>query len=280
MPVAQKTSRRFGLEDLAPLEDLFEQATAVVGMGQVHRGARDPSIIGLRHDVDRDLEATLSFAAWEAERGYRATYFLLPTAAYWHGGREGELSIYERPNWPKPSRELAEAVKVLAGLGHEIGFHNNALAAALASGEGTDPGKILRHELKALRSLGVEVKGVAAHGDPACWDKAGAGRVCLFANYEMFLECPAPVRGEPDRRIVSRLGELDLEPVSLAEYGLDYESFYLPRSVLISDSRCVKRLAFYGGELDPLEGDGAWDDLELPREGQLHALLHPEWWRL
>jgi len=265
----------FGPDDLELLEELFESATAVVPMAQIAAGATDSRIIGLRHDVDHDLEAALTFAAWENERGYRATYFFLPTADYWHGGPDGELSIFERPGWPKPSAELAEAVKVISALGHEIGFHNNALAEALVSGR--PAAEILRLELDALRALGVKVIGDAAHGDPACWDRPHdrQNRTCLFANYELFAECPAPHRGDPDRLISTPLGELRLDPQPMADFGLEYESFYLKRSVLISDSAGEPKVAEYAGDTR-----FDWDELELPEEGQLHVLLHPEWWAI
>lgn len=268
--LATQTRRRrpFDLADLARFERLFESATAVVGMRQVAEGARERRIIGLRHDVDRDLEAALSFALWEHERGYRATYFLLHTADYWHGPDYSE-------GFTDPPDELREAVRVLVELGHEVGFHNNCLAASLVSGVPAD--EILEHELAALRSLGAEVVGDAAHGDPLCWDRPQdrATRRLLFANYEMFVECAKPGNGEPDRTIERDGLSLTLAPRPLADFALVYESFFLPRSVLAHDSNGEPKVSWIDGRVER-----GWHSLALPPTGQMHVLLHPEWWRL
>ncbi len=230
----------FRSDDLEHLDTLLEKATAVVGMGEVFAGARHPWIIGLRHDVDNVIEPAVEFAAWESERGYRSTYFILHTAPYWDD---------------KPL--LARSLDFIAECGHEIGIHNNAIAHATVTGQ--DPRVLLAEAILELRELGHSVTGTVAHGASECYDGSGAVRV---VNDELFLECPRPHMGDPDRTV----GNAKITPTSLADFGLLYDANWLPRGAYISDS------------------GGRWSqpfkhvDGRFPYPGQLHMLVHPDWW--
>lgn len=250
---ADRITKTMGAEHLAELETLLERGSAVVPMREVRGQPND--VIGMRHDVDHDLAAAVKMAGWEHERGYRSTYFLLHTAWYWR-----------KPGEEKLSGLLEDAVDRIASLGHEIGFHNNCLALSRLSG--TAAAEMLHHELGLLRGLGHEVVGVAAHGDPACYDKQGT---FMFSNYEMFSECFRrnvwldETRHRPPH-LLSEQPAPWIQPSPLATFGLEYESIFLPRGLYLSDS------------------GGRWNDLDrslFPSEkGQLHVLLHPDWWSL
>lgn len=259
----------FRAADLAELDEaLLARASAVVAMEDVHDGHRDPNAIGLRHDVDAGhaLATAVRIAEWEATRGYRSTYYILHTSPYW-----------EAPGF-------REALDAIAGHGHEIGIHADALAEALRTGR--DPDAILFEALATLRSYGFRVRGVAGHGNPICNRDAAPGEI-TFANDEQFLECARPQEGPPDRTITRGNISLTLRPRPLCDFGLDYEALkvaYAPPSVLpfrISDS---------GGKwLNP-----GWEETvekwQRERElfpshshpdqsvRQLHFLWHPDWW--
>jgi hypothetical protein len=210
-------------------------------MMQVAAGQRWQHLIGLRHDVDNTIEAAVEFALWEEERGYRATYFVLHTAPYW-----------------RDKRLLQDSLEQIAGCGHEIGIHNNALAAAYPTG--ADPGEILYDAVDELRGYGYDIQGTVAHGDPLCYDSRGQVR---FVNDELFSECARPWLG-PARRIH---GALEIDPAPLADYGLAYDANWLPRGAYLSDS---------GGRWRPRFDEVA---AGYPFEaGQLHMLVHPDWW--
>lgn len=213
-------------------------------MLDVHQGAHQPDVIGLRHDVDDNsgsLATAVKIAGWEAERGYRATFFILHTASYWQN-----------------ERRLRSALDQIAGFGHEIGIHANAIAAALRGGG--DPHLILEEAIDRLRSFGHPVLGVAPHGDKLCRD--ASGRV-WFVNDEQFVECAHSEMGRPDRLLRYRETTLGLEPRPLADFGLEYEAYRLPRGRYLSDT------------------GGHWN-IELAAAasgpGQLHVLWHPDWW--
>jgi hypothetical protein len=92
----------FQPQDLQELDSrLLDKAVSVVPMGHIAGGQRWDRVIGLRHDVDNVIEPAVEFAAWEAERGYRSTYFILHTAPYW-----------------KDKSLLVRSLELIAGCGH------------------------------------------------------------------------------------------------------------------------------------------------------------------
>ncbi len=252
----------FTAADLEEMDEaFFSRASAVVALEDVSDGNRDPNSIGLRHDVDASsnntrhaLDTAVKIAEWEANRGYRSTYYILHTAPYWMA-----------PGFTAALDRIAEC-------GHEIGIHTNAIAEALRIGR--DPDSILAEALATLRGLGFEVRGAAGHGDPSCNRDAAPGE-SHFANDEQFLECARPGQGAPDRTITRGNASLTLNPRSLADFGLEYEALqvaYAPngaRPFRISDS---------GGHWN----DPGWDWFAENWQGderQLHFLWHPDWWQ-
>jgi hypothetical protein len=219
--------------DLLELEAFLDEASAVVAMEDAAGDFTDESMIALRHDVDNAIGPAVEMAQWEAERGYRATYFILHTAPYW-----------------QEKDTLQAALETIAGCGHEIGFHINAISEAITTGE--DPFAIAAEAVDELRGYGHEVHGVVPHGDPLC-------HVHGFVNDELFTESPRPICGEPDRWVAG----VKLQPVSRATLGFDYDPNWLPRAVGVSDS---------GGRWSqPFEELVAG----FPYEGQVHMLIHP-----
>lgn len=102
-----------------------------------------------RHDVDHDIDNAVRFARAEAERSIKSCYLILHTARYFDY-----------------SDHLAECIAEIYHLGHEVGFHNNALANYLKTGK--DPEKEIRESLDFIRGSGVPVTGTVPHGDPLC----------------------------------------------------------------------------------------------------------------
>lgn len=233
----------FQPSDLDELDELLDRANAVVAMEDLLRPdiARLPDVIGLRHDVDNAISPAVEMAQWEAERGYRSTYFILHTAPYW-----------------QEKETLCAALEVISECGHEIGFHLNAITAAIETGR--DPAAITAEALGELRAYGYEVRGVVAHGDQACYQYD-------FVNDELFLESRRRKDDSWTRMIGGRSGRVHLQPVSRLAFGFTYDPNWMPRGEYLSDS---------GGEWSqPFEQVAA----RFPDEtGQLHVLQHPDWW--
>jgi hypothetical protein len=229
------------LEELDAL--LLARADACVSLREVYAGNRYFRVIQMRHDVDDNpgaLEAARKIAGWEAERGYRSTYYLLHTARYWG------------------TKQWSDAVLEMARAGHEVGIHADALGWCVE--HGGDPNALMRRAIADLRELGVPVTSVAGHGNKMCPEYG-------FANDEQFVECRRPRMGDPDR-VIRGPHDVRIDPRPLREYGLSFEAVRLGRAYQLSDS---------GGQwaVDPFEVVAA----RFPdRLGQLHFLWHPDWW--
>lgn len=233
---------RADLDELDAL--LLARATRVVPMRDVFKGDRGADVIGLRHDVDDNVgswRTAQALAEWECEHGYSATYYLLHGSHYW-----GEEMLCEVP--------------ALVELGHEVGIHVNALAEGLR--QDRDPGLLLIEAVAELRNAGVRVDGSVAHGDPLCYD----GPHLRFVNDELFTECARPDLGPANR--ILRAGDtvLELQPFPRQVWGLEYDANWLPRGQYLSDS---------GGHWSQPVHEVA---LRFATAGQLHMLLHPDWW--
>ena len=209
------TERRFTYAEYERFLDRLA-GRDVVPLREFAAGAGDTA---LRHDVDDRLDSALELARREHARGLSATYFVLHTAPYWE--REG----------------LVERLGELQSLGHEVGWHNDLVTLALV--HGGDPAEYLRRELDWLRTAGIDVVGVAAHGSPWC-HRLG------FHNDYAFSDLPQPIPGFPTR----------FEPIgTLADFGFEYDAYSLGDDAYFSDSR------FEGGRrahpasfpLDPAE---------------------------
>lgn len=129
----------------------------------------DLDVIGMRHDVDHNLDHAIKFAQWEHDRGIRSSYYVLHSAWYYKPNR---YSIFSLP----------DGCAKLVELGHEVGLHSNVVVEARAlgrdpaedgvanpAGQCAGAAKLLREELDYLRGeLGLDVVGTASHGDARC----------------------------------------------------------------------------------------------------------------
>jgi hypothetical protein len=234
-----RTHAPFQPADLLELEQLYERASRVVAMADVFDGDHASDVIAIRHDCDNVIAPAVQLAEWEADRGYRSTYYVLHSAPYWQD---------------KPT--LQAALEVIAGCGHEIGLHNDALTVALLTGQ--DPAEVIEEALADLRGYGHEIRSTVAHGHALC-------RVANYVNDEMWIGCHRPDYGSPVRELEHEGRRVFITPRSLSAFGLDFDANWLPRGDYLSDS---------GGRWSQ------WDDAigAFPARGQLHVLQHPDWW--
>lgn len=232
----------FQRDDLNELDArLLTHADAVVG---IQESIGKPNTwVGMRHDVDNEIESSVAFARWEAERGYRATYYILHTAPYWQN-----------------KRLLRESLETIAGCGHEIGFHTNAIAHALETGR--DPAQIVAEAVAEIRSYGHDVTGVVAHGDPLCHLVPGG-----FVNDELFAECVRPSYGMPERTLTWHGRELPIRRRPWADFGFEYDPNWISRALELSDSGGRWQSPF----------DDAVAGFPYPN-GQVQILAHACWW--
>ena len=171
----------------------------------------DPAraIVGLRHDVDQRLDRAVDFAALEAKRGLRATYFVLQSAGYWR-----------RPG-------LIDALVRMQKSGHEIGWHNDLVTAECV--DGVDARALLSDELKRLRGAGLSIEGVAAHGAPSCY-RYGYHNGYFFFPDELVDRFPNV------ETVDGPLGRRKVPHGTLAEFGLAYDAYQLDNTTYFSDA--------------------------------------------
>jgi hypothetical protein len=231
----------FTRRDLDELDEvLLDRAVQVVPMREVHAGKTHQTIVGMRHDVDNEIESSVEFARWECERGYRSTYFILHTAPYW-----------------QDKTLLRKSLEFMVECGHEIGIHNDAIAAAID--QKRDPRMILAEAVGELRDYGFDIRGTVGHGSHLCYASDGSIR---FANDELFTECSRPSLGVPERSVAG----VTIRPVPLRTFQLKYDSAWLGRGHYLSDSG--------GAWSQPFDNVAAG----FPYQNQLHMLVHCCWW--
>jgi hypothetical protein len=244
--------------------DYLAHFGATVPLAELHASPTAANVVGLRHDIDHDLDAALEMAWWEQRQGCRSTYFLLHTAPYWDADDRLESKALQLQDW-----------------GHEVGLHVNALTE-WTRGAIDDVEVRLRDLLARLRGAGLQIDAVSAHGDRACYERQ-------FANYWCWRELrpsdPAeretgrsaegiPVEDPgfrltyPEDHLLHRYdgAELALWQLSLEELGLSYDAAHVASDRYFTDS---------GGRWtrspDPLG-----EDLGT---GRHQVLVHPEHWR-
>jgi hypothetical protein len=229
----------FTATDLVELDaKLLSRAERVVPMRDVFKGDTAPNVIGLRHDVD-DNPGSFDTALHMAEWEFE------------HGYSSTYFLLHGSHYWP-----MLIEVPRFEELGHEVGIHVNAIAEGLRLR--CDPHVILGEAISELRATGVRVVGCVAHGDALC-------HRARFVNDEMFTETPRPGYGAPDRLIEHEGVMCSLQPMSRQKYGLEYDANWLSRGEYLSDS---------GGQWSqPFE-----DVAGRFGQGQLHMLIHPDWW--
>ena len=242
----------------------LEHFGTTVPVRELHADPQTRGLCALRHDVDYDLDVALEMAYWEHEVGARATYYLLPTAAYWGDER------------------LADKCLQLQDYGHEVGLHVNAMAQ-WASGETDDPERTLMDQLDTLRQAGITVTGMAAHGDRRCYEHNISNYWCFRdlksqdpAAEEDGRTAEGPYsQREQGRNLRYPKGHVALRPdgrryhlwsIPMDALGIEYDAWHTQFDQYFSDS---------GGSwtrtADPADferGDNRWQ-----------VLIHPIHWR-
>lgn len=166
----------------------------------------------LRHDIDLDLDKSVKMAEIEANGNnlndamfnhgvcpiVHSTYFILNTksSGYWK------------------SAGMIDAIKYIQSLGHEIGFHNNAITEHLQTGKSLS--KCISEPLYYLRSHGIMIRGSAAHGDRLCYKEK-------YVNYNVFgFKSPG--------------WDWQGETFDMSKFGLEYEAYHVPYDEWLSDN--------------------------------------------
>ena len=209
----------------------------------------------LTHDNDDKLNGIIKMATIENELGIKATYNILHTS-----------KIFDY------SQKLIDIYKRLMDLGHNIGFHNDALTDYFYNKKTID--QSLSKPLNWLRKNGIKVVGTSAHGCARLYKDYGV------RNEQIWKESNRP--------------NPQFKCVSLKDYDFLYESynfpyvahltdiynrwlgFHLDEDVSIGDVIMdAKKLIIDTGKN---RGLSVMDDFYKLDKGVIQILLHPPRW--
>jgi hypothetical protein len=124
------------------VSDLQNAGYALHPIRRYFQVSGEQSVVYLRHDVDRLPNRAVAMAEAEAALDVRSTYYFRCDA---------------RARFPE------QAMRHIASLGHEPGFHYESLSRA--GGDAAAAARLFERELAACRAI-VPVQTVAPHGAP------------------------------------------------------------------------------------------------------------------
>ena len=231
---------------------------------------KDANVVLVRHDVDHSLDNAMMIAEIEHAMGLQSTYFMLHPGDYdkpenYYGRVSGDRIVHA-PGFFERCRELQ-------AMGHEVGLHNDFAQLSFLTGRSVRD--LLAEEIAAFAAAGIKIHGSASHGSDFARQQG-------MTNYEIFAEC---VSGREKGRTITRDDwRLTLHSVSLAEVGLAYEAYFVPRNMDFSDTG--SQLGLYSQkERKPAVDIETDADVEYARQmiraqpdPRLVILAHPCWW--
>ena len=219
-----------------------------------HTENKKKIIIGLRHDLDNDLNHAFLFSDTEFKLGFRSTYYILHTAAYY----------LENPNnMAVHSQKILPVLKTMQNERHfEIGLHNDLVT--LQAVYNIDPVQFLHNELGWLRSNGINISGTASHGSPYCY-------TYKYVNFYFFEECTYPAIGQFVNNLTLPIGGImvPMKKGKMSDFGLNYEAYFLNNNKYFSDATITAGVRWNIGMLDPRS---------LQAGDRVIILLHPIHW--
>jgi hypothetical protein len=122
------------------------------------------SVVILRHDVDRKPDKAIDMAVLERRLGISSTYYFRTTG-----------NVFKE-----------KAIRKIANLGHEIGYHYETLSRA--KGDYCKAIRLFQEELVALRKI-VNVSTISMHGSPLSkWDNRWLWEKYDFHKFQLLGE--------------------------------------------------------------------------------------------
>jgi hypothetical protein len=211
-------------------------------------------VIGLRHDVDIDLNVAYKFSSIEYDLGFRATYFILHSAPYYLKN-PNNMEVHNDNIIPQLKSMQNERK-------FEIGWHNDLVTLQVVYN--IDPVTYLHGELNWLRSYGLNIYGTAAHGSNYC-------KTLHYMNYYFFEECSNPVVPNRENNIVVPKDGRNITLIKgkLSDFDLKYEAYFLNNNKAFSDATVTNGQRWNIGMLD-LD--------QLHPGDRVILLLHPVHW--
>jgi len=211
-------------------------------------------VIGLRHDVDLDLNLAYKFSSIESDLGFRSTYFILHSAPYY---------LKNANNMEVHNEEIIPILKSMQDEKHfEIGWHNDLVTLQVIYN--INPVNYFHKELDWLRSNGLNIYGTAAHG-------SNNAKTYHYVNFYFFEECtfPALPGRENNISVPKDVKVITLIKGKLSDFNLQYEAYFLNNNKAYSDATITNGIRWNIGMLDLSQ--------LIPGDRAI-ILLHPTHW--
>jgi hypothetical protein len=211
-------------------------------------------IIGLRHDLDNDLNLAYQFSETESKLGFRSTYYILHTAPYYLANSDNKAIHSDR---------IIPTLKAMQNDKHfEIGWHNDLVT--LQAVYNINPVAFLHNELAWLRSNGINIYGTASHGSNYCY-------TYKYLNYYFFEECTYPVVGQFVNNLTLPIGgkTAPIKKGKLIDFNLQYEAYFIDYNKYFSDAAITNNIRWNISMLDLTQ---------LRAGDRVIILLHPIHW--
>lgn len=211
-------------------------------------------VIGLRHDVDDDLEVAYKFSETESRLGFRSTYYILHTAPYY---------LADSNNMAVHSEKILPVLRSMQNdRKFEIGWHNDLVT--LQAVYNIDPVSFFHNELAWLRSNGINIYGTSSHGSNYCY-------TYKYLNYYFFEEYTSPVVGQFVNNLTLPINGnvVPMKKGKLSDFNLEYEAYFINNNKYFSDASVTNGIRWNIGNLDLNK---------LQAGDRVIILLHPIHW--
>lgn len=211
----------------------------------------DEGTILWRHDIDFSPNRAVALARIEHDRALPATYYVQVSSPYY--------TVFEP--------EVADMLRTIAALGHEIGLHFDPSAYP----DGSDLRGMLNLEARVLSEIiGVDINSFSLH-NPTTYDASGF----LSDTYEGFVNATAPSWRErftycSDSNGVWRftpMMEVLSNPNIQSVYALTHPLWWQVESLLPRDR--VKRCLYGRADMELEKYDAFLDTHQRPNVGKV-----------
>lgn len=192
-------------------------------------------IIGLRHDVDLNLNTACQLSKVEYNFGIQSVYYILHTAGYY---------LSQPNNYSAHNESIIPILKSMQNdYNHKIGWHNDLVTLQLVYN--IDPAGFLSKELNWLRNSGISIRGTASHGSQYCY-------TYKYLNYYFFEEYKDPTVGKFVNNDSAFVNDrwIKIKHAGLNDSGLDYEAYFLNNNEYYSDASIVDGIRWNVSMLD------------------------------
>jgi hypothetical protein len=192
-------------------------------------------IIGLRHDVDLDLNIAHRLSMVENNIGVKSSYYILHTAPYY---------LADANNMAVHNDSIIPTLQTMQNkLHHEIGWHNDLVTLQVVYN--LDPIAYFHQELNWLRNNGLTITGTASHGSNYCY-------TYNYLNYYFFNEYKDHIVGQfkNNDSVIAGKNLIILKHASLKDFGLNYEAYFLNNNKYFSDAKFINGERWNPEQLD------------------------------